>query len=80
MTLELFLSVVFKVGTAIAFTAFAFALTSACVYYSWKMAEGLIKKRRRYIGRLKKSHAFKAFNGDAKIAVVPKKNGKAAAK
>jgi len=73
MTAEMFLSLIFKITGVVAVSSFFIAGAAVCVYYSWKMAESLIKKRRRYISRIKKSHAFKAFNGEAKLEVVKKK-------
>jgi hypothetical protein len=59
MTIELFLQAVFQISIAIAFTGLCAAGVSVSIYYSWKMAEGLIKKRESYAAKLKKSMFFK---------------------
>jgi hypothetical protein len=78
MTLEMFLSLVFRVSTGIAFIAFCFAGVSVCVYYSYKMAESLITKRGKYITRIKKSKAFNFGKPELQIVPKPERNGKKA--
>ena len=55
MTIEMFLQTVFQVSVAAAFTALCTAGVAVVIYYSYKMAEGLIRKRTKYIMKLKKS-------------------------
>ena len=59
MTIELFLQVVFQIGVAIAFTALISAGVAVSIYYSWKSAEGLIKKREKILGKVKSSRWLK---------------------
>lgn len=58
MTIEMFLQVVFQVSIAAAFTALCTAAVAVSIYYSYKMAEGLIRKRTKLVMRLKKSMMF----------------------
>jgi hypothetical protein len=58
MTIEMFLQTVFQVSISVAFTALCGAGVAVSVFYSWKMAEGLIKRRERIIGKVKKSRFF----------------------
>lgn len=78
MTTELFIATAFYGAVAISFTAFFAAATVVLIFYSYKMAEVCIKRRARYIRRIKKSPAFKAYSKE--LPVLVKKNGKAAAK
>lgn len=82
MTLENYLHTVFQLGTAVAFTMMAFSAVAVVCYWCWRAAEALIKKRNKYISRIKKSHAFKVFNEPAatRPQLVKKTNGKVAAK
>lgn len=79
MTLESYLQLVGQLSTAVVFTMLLFSIVCVVCYYCFKMSEGLIKRRRRYLRKLAKSTAFNAFNGPDKLAVV-KRTGKAAAK
>jgi hypothetical protein len=78
MTIEMFLTAVFKVSTAIVFIAFCFAGVSVCVYYSYKMAESMITKRKRYITRIRKSRAFNFSKPELTVFPTVEKNGKRA--
>jgi len=81
MTTELFIATVFYGAVAISFTAFFAAATVVLVYYSYKMAEICIRRRERYIRRIKKSKSWKAFNeGKPEFKVVQKNGKKAVAK
>ena len=82
MTAQMFIATAFYGAVSIIFTAIFASITAIAVFYSYKVAENLIKDRSRYIKKIKKSKAFRAFNEKEKIEfkVVPKKNGKAAAK
>jgi hypothetical protein len=73
MTIELFLQTVFQISVAIAFTGLCAAGVSVSIYYSWKMAEGLIKKRTGFAAKLKKSKFFKK---SAISIVKSERNGK----
>lgn len=59
MTIELFLSTVFQISAAIAFTALCGAGVVVSIYYSWRLAEGLIKRRDHHLKRLKNYKVFK---------------------
>lgn len=59
MTIELFLQTVFQISVAIAFTGLCASGVAVSIYYSWKAAEGLIKKRAVYAAKIKKSNLFK---------------------
>ena len=58
MTIEIFLQTVFQVSIAASFTALCGAGVAISIFYSWKMAEGLISRRTRIIGKVKKSRFF----------------------
>lgn len=58
MTVEMYLQTIFQVSIAASFTALCGSAVAVSIYYSWKMAEGLIKRRERYIGKVKKSRFF----------------------
>ena len=76
MTIELFIATVFKASIAIAFLALCMAAVTVSLYYSWKMAEDLIRKRVSYLGKIKKSKVFKTFNEPKHVLKVVKSNGK----
>jgi hypothetical protein len=59
MTIEIFLQAVFQIGIAIVFTAFCIAGVAVSIFYSWKMADNLIRGRERIVGKLKKSKFFR---------------------
>lgn len=78
MTAEAFMFMVFKIAGCTAIAAFIVSLSVIVVYYSYKMAEGAIKKRKKYVNRIKKSHAFQSFNTGGTNLQVVQKNGKKA--
>lgn len=84
MTAEAIIHLMFTVCGIIAISAFLIAGAVVATYYAWRMAESLIRKRTRYIKRIKKHVSFDVFNDKnekRELKVVPKKNGnKAAAK
>ena len=61
MTLEQFLSAVFQVATAIVLVTWAVVGVVASSYYAFKAAQGLITRRERIIGKLKKSKLFSLY-------------------
>ena len=75
MTIELFLQTVFQVSVAASFTALCGAGVAISIFYSWKMAEGLIKRRERIIGKVKKSRFF-SKETPAISMVKSERNGK----
>lgn len=77
MTIEQFLQTVFQVSVAVAFTGLCVAGVVVSVYYSWKMAEGLIKRRQKYITKIKRSKVFK-LDKTAVRMVQNERNGKKA--
>jgi ABC-type molybdate transport system permease subunit len=58
MGIEQFLQTVFQVSVAVAFTALCVAAVVVSVYYSYKMADGLIRRRDRILSKIKRSRVF----------------------
>ena len=77
MSLEVFMSIIAQVGTGIAFSAFVCSVAIVAVFYSYKMAETLIRRRTKYVRRIKTSRVFREFSGEKPVQLV-KKNGKVA--
>jgi len=68
------------VSVAAAFTALCTAAVAVSIYYSFKMAEGLIRGRQKNIAKLKKSALFSAYRDKPAIRMVKEDRKKAVAK
>jgi hypothetical protein len=75
MTAEIYLQTIFEVIGCAVLTVFMVSVLIVVTYYSYKMAEVLIRDRKKLAVKIKKSKSFNKFNEPLKA--VPKKVAKA---
>lgn len=62
MSLEMFLSIVFQVATALVLTTWGVVGVIVSTYYAYKVGHDLITRRARHLGKLKKSNLFSLYD------------------
>jgi hypothetical protein len=77
MTIEMYLSTIFQVAAAIAFTALCAAVVVVSIFYSYKMAYGLIVRFEKNISRLKNHRLFKMDRSAIRVVKEERKKVKA---
>ncbi|HSW62026.1 MAG TPA: hypothetical protein VLH56_01710 [Dissulfurispiraceae bacterium] len=78
MSLEQFLSAIFQVATGLVLATWAIVGVAVSTYYAYKVAQNLITRRARVIGKLKKSKLFSLYekggkSWDARKAIAKSK-------